>query len=76
MAWEIVKQPRRRGEPETLYARFTTVTMSNTHSDLSAPQMVIRLVREGYCSVDEARRLVEGAAPALKDKTPYQSGQL
>lgn len=76
MAWEIVRQPRRRGEPETLYARFTTVTMSNTHSDLNAPEMVIRLVRGNYCSVDEARRLVEGAAPARSGKTPYQSGQL
>lgn len=76
MAWEIVRQPRRRGEHETLYARFTTVTMSNTHSDLNAPEMVIRLVQGNYCSVDEARRLVESAAPAIKGKTPYQSGQL
>lgn len=76
MSWEIVQQPRKRGDREFKYARFTTVTMSNTHVDLPSYEMIIRLVRGGYCTADEARRMVYNAAPAKRGKTPYQSGNL
>ena len=74
MGWEIVKQPSGR------YARFTTVTMSNTHVNKSREEMIAILMKDYRCSADEARVMVDGAPLARRngfdDFGPYQSGRL
>jgi len=70
MGWEIVKQPSGR------YARFTTVTMSNTHVNKSGDEMVALLIRDYGCSALEAERMVARAMQALPDRKCYESGRL
>jgi hypothetical protein len=70
MPYEIVIQPSGR------LARFSTVTMSNTHVNKSRDEMIAILVSDYHLSEDQARTMVDSAPHALIFPGPYQSGRL
>ena len=79
MPYEIVKQAKKRGLP-TLYARWSTVVMGNTHVDLTAEQMISALMNPKEIAFplaqEQARRLVTHAKAANPMYHDHRSGDL